>query len=179
MDDFNKYERVEADDPRRCQHTIPSKGQCDLASVPGGKYCYVHGGACVIKAQKEGELRNYRLTKWQAQVKEKKDSSEIKSLRDEIAILRVMIQERLNYCKDNHDLILASGPISDLVMKVDKVVNSCNRLEINLGTMLDKTQALQFMSEIVEIVAKHVEDEDILGAISDDIATSLERLGPG
>ena len=176
MAEYNPYERVEDDDPRRCQHVIPSRGQCNFVSVEGTHLCIMHGGKAQAAQKEKKVLNNYRILKYQERIEEKSSSAQIKGLRDEIAILRMLIEERLNSCHDSHDLLLYSGPISDLVMKVDKVVNSCNRLEVQLGAMLDKTQALQFSAEIVEIVARFVEDEDILASISDEIAQSLARL---
>lgn len=176
MNEQNLYERVEPDDPRRCQHMIPSKGQCPLVQVEGSKFCVNHGGSIALKREKDKILRNYRLNKFHQEIKEKSDSSEIKSLRDEIGILRHIMQEKLNACQDTHDLLLQSGPISDLVMKIDKVVVSCNRLENQLGGMLDTTQAFQFAAEVVDIVGKHVDDEEALAAISDDLAQTITRL---
>ena len=43
--------------------------------------------------------------------------------------------------------------------------------------MLDKTQALQLGAEVVEIVAKYVDNEDTLASIADEIIESITRLG--
>jgi len=135
-----------------------------------------HGGAAHAAMKDKAIIRNYRIAQYQARVDEKSGGSEIKSLRDEIAILRILVEERVNVCKDSHDLLMQSGPISDLIMKVDKVVNSCHRLETHLGVMLDKTQALQWASEIVEIIGRHVEDEEAVSEISNELFASLARL---
>lgn len=172
-----QFERITDEfDPRRCQATIPNRGQCTLVSVEGTHYCVNHGGGGIAAQQEKRVLNNYRIQKYQQRIEDKSSSAQLKSLRDEIAILRMLIEERLNSCKDSHDLLMYSGPISDLVMKVDKVVNSCNRLEVNLGVMLDKTQALQFAASIVQIVANHVEDQDVLAEISDEIGKALNQL---
>lgn len=172
----NLYERVEDHDPRRCQHVIPSRGQCNLVQVEGSKFCINHGGSIALKQAENKSLRNYRLNKFHNEIREKSDSSEIKSLRDEIGILRHILQEKINFCNDAHDLLLQSGPISDLVMKIDKVVVSCNRLETQLGGMLDTTQAFQFAAEMIDVVSKHVEDEEALAAIADELAATIKRL---
>lgn len=175
--DQNLYERVsDPADPRRCQHIIPTKGQCLLVKVEGTEYCVAHGGTLARKNHDNKVMRNYRIAQYQTRIDEKANGGAIKSLRDEIAILRMLIEERMNQCKDSHDLMLHSGPISDLIMRVDKVVNSCNRLEAQLGQMLDKTQALQWAAEVVEIIGRHVEDEEVMASISDEIFASLQRL---
>jgi hypothetical protein len=180
MTEQNLYERVkEPDDPRRCQGMIGGKGQCWLVQVDGSRFCIVHGGSIELKQTKEKELKNYRLAKYKQRVGEFADSDQIKSLRDEIGILRILIEERLNYVKDTHDLLMHSTVISDLVMKVEKLVTSCNRLETNLGVMMDKTQLLQFCSEAIDVIGRHVEDQETLSLIADDLIKAIDRPKAG
>jgi hypothetical protein len=167
------YERVEPDDPRRCQH-VTVQGQCLIISHPGSKYCYPHGGASTAHAAKRKELRNYRLTKWKARVQEKGDSEHIKSLRDELGILRVILEERLESCKSSMDLILHSGQISDMVMKIERVVSSCHKLEGSMGQLLDKSAILQFASQVLTIIGDEVQDEAALARIADRITNVLD-----
>jgi hypothetical protein len=37
-----QYQRVEDDDPERCQ-AVTTRGQCKIKSLPGSKYCPIHG----------------------------------------------------------------------------------------------------------------------------------------
>lgn len=180
MTEQNLYERVkEPDDPRRCQGMAGGKGQCWLVKVEGTQFCVVHGGAIELKQNQERDLKNYRLKKYQKRVGEFADSDQIKSLRDEIGILRMLIEERLNYVKDSHDLLMHSTIISDMLMKVEKLVTSCNRLETNLGVMMDKTQLLGFAAEAIDIIGRHVTDEDTLGLIADDLIKAVDRPKAG
>ena len=172
MPDHN-WERVEEDDPRRCQ-SVTSQGQCLNISVEGTNYCPAHGGAAAANQLEQKSLQMYRLKKYQARLSEFSDSDKIKSLRDEIGILRILIEERMNICHTDLDLMLHSSVLSDLVVKVEKLVTSCNRLEGQLGSMLDKTQALQLGAEIVEIVARHIENEQILEEIANEIIESIQ-----
>ena len=176
MADHN-WQRVEADDPRRCQAVISSTGQCRNISVEGTSYCPAHGGAAAAHNAEQKQLSMYRIKKYQARLSEFSEHEKIKGLRDEIGLLRILIEERLNQCHTELDLMLHSSVLSDLVMKVEKLVTSCNRLEGQLGTMLDKTQALQLGSEVVEIVARHVENEETLSQIAEEIIESINRLG--
>lgn len=175
--DEHIWEKVEADDPNRCQSVLPHKGQCWNKAVEGSNYCPAHGGNRAAEIREKESLRTYRLKKFQARASEFEDDDKIKSLRAEIAILRILIEERMNLCTSEMDLMMHSSQLSDLVMKVEKLVSSCNRLEGQLGTMLDKTQALQLGTEIVEIVARHVENEETLQAVADEILESIRRLG--
>ncbi len=178
----NHYERVsDPADTRRCQK-MTRRGQCELVGYqavedgPRAQFCLAHNGAMELDQKEKKVMSNYNLGKYQQQVDEKAGSSTLKSLRDEIAIMRILLQTRMLKCKDDHDLMLHSGPLADLALKIDKVVNSCHRLDEKLGVMLDQTQAIQWATEIVEIVARHVEDEDAVRAIADEIQESLTRL---
>lgn len=170
--------KVEADSPNRCQAVTP-KGQCHGIAVPGGKNCMMHGGIATLEAEKRRSLRNYQLTKFNARLQQLGDSGEIKSLRDEIAILRMIMEERLNQCKDTMDLIYQSGPISDLVLKIEKVVTSCHKLELSAGSLLDKQAIMQFGSEIISLLSSEIKDEVTLSRISEKIyATIAKSINP-
>ena len=165
------------DDPRRCQ-AVNSQGQCrNLGIKNGDTYhpnCLAHGGNKQVAKEKAEGLRNYRLTKWNAKVQRFGNRPEIKSLRDEIGILRLIMEERLNKCGDAQDLILQSAPISDLVMKIEKVVASCHKLEGSMGQLLDKQAILQFAQTVIGIVATELEgSEDKIERIADKILESL------
>ena len=85
-----------------------------------------------------------------------------------------MIEEKINRCTDETDLLLVSGPLSDLIMKVEKVVASCNRLEMKLGNLLDRTKVVQFAQTVVAIVSNYVDEND-LEKIATEISNSLEQ----
>lgn len=168
---------VHEDDPNRCQ-TVTSQGQCWYKAVEDGQNCMRHGGNKQLQSQEAQSLRNYRLTKHHARLSRLVAMPDIKSLRDEIAILRMLMEEKLESCSDTHDLIMMSGPISDLVLKIDKVVTSCHKLEGSMGQHLDKASILQFASEVITIIGNALEgQEDKINQISDNILEVVSRVG--
>jgi len=172
------WERVtDPADPARCQAVLPNVGQCLNKAVPGTPNCACHGGASQANQLEQKSISMYRLKKYQARLTEFSEAEKIKSLRDEIGILRILMEERLNLCTDDLHLMMHTPILMDLATRVEKLVTSCNRLEGQLGVMLDKTQALQIGAEVVEIVGNYVTDEEILTQISNDIAQSIARLG--
>lgn len=177
MGEHNWSRVSEPDDPNRCQAVVQGRGQCLNVAVEGTTTCPAHGGAANAKVVETRQLNMYRVKKYQARLSEFAEHDKIKGLRDEIGILRMLIEERMNICHSDLDLMLHSSVLSDLVMKVEKLVTSCNRLEGQLGSMLDKTQALQLGNEVVEIVARHVENEQVLEEIANEIIESIARLG--
>ena len=174
MADETRMQRVENDDPCRCQG-VTGKGQCQIRAIEGSNFCPMHAGAGSRTLERE-KLRNFRLTKWQGRINEFADNDAAKSLREEIGILRMMLEESLNKCRDSHDLILSSGRISDLVLKIEKLVVSCHRLEEKTGMLLDKTAILQLAGTIIECIAKHNIPEDVLSKISDEIIVAVASV---
>jgi hypothetical protein len=161
-------------DPNRCQAT-DIRGQCPYKAVEGGTVCMKHGGNKQIAAQERQSLNNYRLTKFKymEQLNQHANSDGLKSLRDEIAILRVLMQERLERCTDSTELMMHSGPISDLVMKIDKIVTSCHKIERSMGALLDKKKLIQFSGEVVQIISEELADVENSEMIMEQIADRI------
>lgn len=164
--------------PNRCQGIKHHQGQCTNLAAAYSSFCLCHGGNRGAEAQEKRAVSNYRLTKWQARLEEKTSKTEIKSLRDEIGILRVLMEETLNKCHTDMDLILNSSKIADLAMKIEKLVASCHKLEGSMGKLMDKSAILQFAAEIVDIIGRELEgDETKISAIGEQIFTAVGRLG--
>lgn len=151
-----------------------------FTSVEGGTYCIMHGGNKQLQSMKAASLRNYQLDMWHAKLQRHSGSASIKSLRDEVGILRMVLETRLNQCKDDMDLMLHSAPIADLVMKIDKVVSSCHKLEGSLGELLDKTAILQFANEMITLISDILRDHpEHIEAIGQGIMALVSRIGSG
>jgi hypothetical protein len=163
--------------PNRCQG-MGKGNQCCFFAVEGGTNCLMHGGGKQLASIRAKNLKNYQLTMFRARLERHSGSTEIKSLRDEIGILRMIMEERLNRCKDETDLILQSGPIADLVVKIDKLVSSCHRLEGSMGELLDKTSILQFANVIISIIGDEVGDyPEVMNKVADRILVEVGKIG--
>ena len=168
-----KWERVDEDSPDRCQSITP-QGQCTLKKVEHSDYCPAHGGNSVFQANERKELRNYRLNQFKNRVSELASSDSILSLREDIGILRMLIESKINQCNNQTDLLLIAGPLSDLLMKVEKVTTSCGRLDMRLGRLLDKSKILQFAQTMVQIVSDEIDDNEVLEKISTRILGAID-----
>ncbi len=177
MDGYTK-EFVAPDDPHRCQ-AIAGTTQCRLKAVDGTNLCSAHGGGLLRQTAERKAMKNYRLTKFKARAEELGNSDGLFSLKDEVSILRMLIEERVEKCQDNYELVASSQPLSDLIMKCEKLVTSCQRLESKLGNLLDKTKVLQFAQLIIEIIGKYIDDEELLDKIGDEILKALNVVSVG
>lgn len=168
--------RIESDeDPLRCQANN-ARGQCDWQRVQGSQYCKMHGGTSVLKAQAEESKRMYRLTRYAARHKEFTNDEKIKSLREEVALARIVLEEIVESCQDSASLVMNSPKIADMLTRIEKLVKSCHQLEASTGMLLDKTAALHLASMIVQIIGKYVEDGETLDKISGDIIEGMAKL---
>jgi hypothetical protein len=170
----HKLIRCEADDPNRCQSSGKG-GQCPYTAMENSKFCQRHDG-CGAKARENDKTNMYRLQVWQARLSEFSEHDSIKSLRNEIGILRILLEETMNKCRDTTALLLYSNKISDLCLRIEKLVSSCNRLELKMGLLLDKASALNFAGQVVEIISLHISDPVVIDAISNDIISALASL---
>lgn len=158
--------------PNRCG-AHAGRNQCPNLSVKlengFGNRCLAHGGNKQIQSAEAQGVRNYRLTKWQGLLERHASSPQIKSLRDEVGILRMILEERLNQIEDAQGLLLQSHTISDMVSRIERAVVSCQKVETLTGQMLDKQDVAEFGSRIIAIIHSHVQEPATLEAISKEI----------
>ena len=166
----NDWTRLPDGHPEQCEYS-----GCLNKSMEGSKFCPAHGGNKGNESFKKKELRNYRLSKWHNDILEKSNSSGIKDLTEEIAILRQIINEHMNRCDDGTDLMLKSGPISDLTVKINTLVNSCNNIDKTLNNLIDKEKVVQFAQTIVQIITPHIPQSKI-EEVNKQIFTAIGEL---
>ncbi len=170
----DKLIRVADDDPHRCQG-ITKYGQCDFRAYENEKYCKMHGGTKSYEKTNLEKNRNYRFLKYQDRINHFADNDQVKSLREEIGILRMILEETVNKCKDDVDLLIYSPKITELAIKIEKLVVSCHRLETSLGQTLDKTAILSMATRMVNIISEHISDQIIIDKIVNDIGNLIQE----
>lgn len=165
---LNKFEYVEPDDPNRCQG-IHKNGQCRYKAIEGSSYCPMHGGNKTIQSAEKASIRQYQLAKWQDTVNSFADDDEVKSLRGEIGILKMLVESIVARAKDAVALQLAAPQLVELIKQINTLVTNAHRLESNLGLLLDKTRVILIANAIVEIIGRYVDDADAIASIADEI----------
>lgn len=170
--------RCAADSPNRCT-AVCGVGQCpnqamEISEGVFAKNCSIHGGVSEANKLTKQSQNMYRLAKYGVRVAELANHSGVKGLRDEIGILRMVLEEKLNQIKDESDLILMSSQISTLVQTIERTVMSCNKLEMSMGQMLDKQQIIQFADTVIKLVGQIITDPAQLEALASRIADATE-----
>lgn len=172
---FVKYDRTKHHPKERCEGNI-STGQCINCKVQGSDFCVNHGANKQLESKNGDSVRNYRLQRWKTRVGEMADSEGIKSLREEVGILRVILEEMMNTCEDSTDLLLYSQRMADLVMKIEKLVSSCDRLENRMGLLLGKDSILQLAATYVNIINTYVVDPEVIEKISLEMIAATKQI---
>lgn len=167
-------------DSTRIQRTSDVTQQCEkpgcvnLKEV-GSNFCLVHGGNMGAVNICNQSLRNYRLTQYGVRCGELRGSSGLKDLRDEVAILRMVLEQKLNMFDNPNEMILQSGAISDLILKIEKVVTSCNKLEKDMSVTLERSVVLNLADSIVAIIGRNIEDKVVIETIVREMGELFTR----
>lgn len=159
----------------RCESTIKT-GQCPWCKENNTNYCVMHGANKGVAAQQEEAKRNYHLREWKKRVGELADNDQIKSLREEIGIMRMCMEEMLNRCLDSTDLLMFSHRIGDMAMKIEKLVVSCDKLEGRMGLLLSKRAVVQLAGQYVQIINNYVTDPETIEQISLEMIQATKEI---
>lgn len=103
--------------------------------------------------------------------------SAVFDLTEESRLLKRLIAARAAQVKDDNSLILAAGPISDMVLKLQKLVIAAADLEEKKGELISREAAMRLIGNIMSIVADEVQDVEILERINDRILDTLANPG--
>jgi len=161
--------------PNRCQ-AITRMGQCKARRVEGGKYCAVHSSR-----KDNSEMNSYLITNTEIAdlAGHYSQMEQLKSLRDEIALLRALATKRLNMIESNADFLKACGQVNTFMLTLDRLVNSCYRLEVHLGNLLSKDAVLELAQKIALILQEELKRvpgyEDIVDRINEKIIETINK----
>ena len=120
--------------------------------------------------------RNYQLRNFKKRINDFADNDQIKSLREEIGILRMCMEEIVNKCEDATDLLMVSHRIADMAVKIEKLVVSCDKLESRMGMLLNKRAVIQLAGEYVQIINTYITDPETIENISNKMIDATRRI---
>jgi hypothetical protein len=87
-------------------------------------------------------------------------SSGIKSLREEIGIARVVLQEILNKCETAADMMLYHNQIDKSISTIERLVASCHKLELQLNVTMDKQAVLVIATQMIDAITSTINGLD-------------------
>ena len=170
--------RVEPGHPNQCQAIRPGVGtQCCFKAIDNGIVCLMHGGIHVINSRKAKSLSQYRLGKFQARMREFAESPALRSVDEEISILRMVLESIYEQCNENMDLLLYSQKIGELVQDITRCVIVADRLATKSGMLIGRGEAVTIANQVIDIITKHISDEKTLLSIAEEISDAFLSTG--
>jgi len=164
-------------DPRRCKRGTHA-GQCLRVAAGGSEFCTLHSG---VDRAPSRNLRQYLLAKAddRTRLAQFAEHEEIKSLRDEIAFTRMLIERRFNLVQTDSDLVAACGSLNQLLLTVERLVKSAHAIEQSLGALLARQSVLRLGQQICQIIVDRLEGvpnyEQLVDTIILDIVATIQQ----
>lgn len=171
------WERVPyAEHPDRCQANRGNQGQCWNLRLGISKYCAAHGGNRANQEAQKLEKDEYLANSFLSRAKQIEKEPGLLSLTKEVALLKEILHQKTKLVKDEHSFVMHSGPLADLILKINTCVLNCTKLQEKLGLVLTAQQAASFANDILEVIAEEVTDAETLERIQTRILASLDQL---
>jgi len=173
----------ELDDPNRCKASAGNE-QCLNRAAEGSEFCIAHNG---IDRSEAMDKRAYLLAEVHDRAKLARfaESESIKSLRDEIALARMMAERHWNMIKNDNDFINRAPSINSLLLTIERLVKSSHSIEQSLKTLLGREHVIAFAQLIVQAVMDEISNvpgyekimdrviAKVMSTLSDDAAKTI------
>src|SRR6266576_3698583 len=91
-------------DPNRCQ-AVFNEGQCRNKAIFNGM-CQMHGANIHLTQERKKEARLYLSAMWKDRIGDQANHPKLKTLCEEVGILRMTLDKTLDSCKDDKELLL-------------------------------------------------------------------------
>jgi len=165
-------------DPRRCK--APSlDGQCRNVAEEGSDYCRAHAGIDHMPAVR---MRKYMLANAveQGMLDRFTEDDNLKSLREEIGLVRMMVQNTLRMASTDMEKIQAYSKVNTLLLTLERLMKTCHTLEKSLGELVGKPALLRLGQALCQAVVERLEGlpnyEDLVDALIVDIMRAIQDV---
>ncbi len=160
----------------QCQYVNKHTGRCKREAEAGSEFCSIHAALSSKEKNREGFekrmylIQNQRMRERHASIGGHEHS---RSLREEVDMARMLLEERLNAIKTDADLSASCGAIKELLLTIERLESSCLKIDQTVGNLLSKTTLTKIASGMVQILIDELIDipnsEEIIDKISDRI----------
>jgi hypothetical protein len=154
----------------RCEFTHPT-GQCAEEALEGCRYCSLHTHIDPERHQKR--LYNLLKYKYRTRYEQIGEHEALRSLRDEVAISKMMLEETLNSIQNDSEFMASRAELAQQLATVEKLVASMLKMEVSLGTLISKPTLVKIAGEIVQILLKKLKDIPDHEMLIDDISAEI------
>lgn len=155
----------------RCQYT-GRRGQCNHSSIDNSQYCSRH-------SNEEHRMRKYRIQNpdLQERLGHHDDEASLKTVEQEIVLLRSMIEDRLNLAENKAERLSAYSVVTPMIGQVNKLVENLGKLRTSSSTLLNKEALRKLGDQIVHILVEELrgvpESDTILERVAERVADAI------
>jgi hypothetical protein len=175
-------EKCSPDDPRRCTGVTPH-GQCEYLAVEGSETCEYHSGGHNERKLTRKRIERYLIDNEQLRKSylRQNDDAHYLDLKDEISLTHAMIERRLNAIQTDADVMMAIGPFTQLVQRLESMKLNLMKLQQQLGLVLGKDELRQLAVKFAEVLDNEldgIEDkEERMDRILEQLVVAIESAG--
>jgi len=163
-----KLQRVGPDHPEACQGNT-GNGPCCYKRDDNSLYCSIHGGGSSSAAGERRELQNYKLNSaFAGRAQDFSNSPRIKSLTDEIAILRTSLETVFNGIKNENEMLLYVDKLDKLATSISKLIMNLQNIQEKNKELLGREVVMSIFDQILEKIVVRVGDPDVIKCLADD-----------
>jgi len=155
----------------RCKHT-GTRRQCQFQAIEGSVYCAKH-------SNEADRVKGYKLQdpELRARFEELGREDSLDTIKQEVLLLRILIEDRLNFCKNAAERTTALQGVTSALATIDKLVNSLCRLQRVSSLTLDKPALSRLSTRIIEILLENLGDlpdrDEIVDRVAAEIAQAI------
>lgn len=153
----------------QCEHT-GTRGQCPSPKVDGSRYCSKH-------SDESDRIRGYRLSnpELRDQFEHHSRSNIYASAKEEIFLLRAMVNEKLNSIENRAEFLSSFTNLTPSIVSITKCIETLSKLERQNNIVLGKEALAWLQKEMVSILISELKDVENYERIVDSIAKRIAK----
>jgi hypothetical protein len=153
---------------------VTSVGQCAHDAIAPGRFCEKHSAVSANTL-----INQYRIAcaALGDSPERHSQSTEMKSVKGEITIIRSLLESRLNMIKNDAELVAAMPLLKDYALAVEKLATSCHTMDVKLSNLLSKNVLLSLAQDMIGIIDTHIRTLIDEKPTSKDIDFIVETIG--
>lgn len=142
-----------------CDATLPSGNKCSYLPIEGSIYCQYHGGrrrADLATAKRES-IYDWTQTKYLQSIEQGiHRSSRSTSLKEELGMVRILLQTLIETFEDKNAAFLKSGEILALVSKIESIAKTTHTIDKELGELVSRDEAKEIGSKMLQVLVDNL-----------------------
>lgn len=153
----------------RCESPIP----CKYKKVENSRFCGRHGANKELEKKAKATMYEFKLDRVRSRTNMLAVDPTRYSTGNELAILRLTLEDVINRIGDEGELFQSSDTIRNLIMSIEKVVQTCLEQDRKLKLLLTVQDVVQLIQLIMDDITEIVENEDTCERIAQRLSDRL------